>query len=1061
MWKCKSLLTFFLLMLLAVSTYGQNRKIDGVVRSDAGDLVAGATVRVMGTNISSSTDDQGRFQLTVTEGIDVIEVSAIGFETSKLRVENESTLIFTLSKSEEVIEEIYIQTAYGVTKKTAFTGSATVIDSKKLESVNSSNVAQGLQGLSAGVQVTNTSGRPGADPTISIRGIGSLAASTNPLYIVDGVPLDVSLNSFSPSDIESITVMKDAAATSLYGSRAANGVIMITTKHGGRAEPRINVRGGWSTSDFAVKFPKKVSPEKQWELTWEGLYNDGTDFLDMDDQAAREYATNRLPSVFWNTTPLTFPDGTIRNFRSGWNMDHPVGLDGKLKSDAQRLWNFDLFDEAFDYRVKQDYGVDISGSMGDKNQYYTSFAFLDDKGIHVADNFKRFNGRLVLTSNVNDWLTLENSMMYTNAIDKNGGFDARVFRTMPSEYSAYLWDHVENSYSVSPFSGLPRLDEGITNGRAWWPRWSTLGALTESKNDQRDNLQTVSAINVKLLDGLSLRTTYSFQLINNLYRMWKSPEREDQILPSEGYIQRDAYRTYSHTFNNVLTYDKVFEGGHHINVLAGQEIYSYSTNGGGATRHGLAVPYFQEISLAANDPTAWSDLQRYGLASFFGKAEYDYANRYFLSGSVRADGSSRFHPDYRWGQFYSLGGAWQISSESFMENTKDWLQNLKLKASYGEVGNDRVQGYYAYQGLYRPYGYAGNAGVVLSKFSNDKIKWEANIQSNIGLEFTLFNRLSGSVEYFSRKSKDLLLGRPLSPSLGMEDILENIGDIKNYGWELDLNYHAIRSNDFNWQIGLNATTYKNKITYLPTDEEQFTQGVAIFKWREGGSRYDIYAPSYGGVNSDNGRNQWWKYDFDEVGNITGKTKTEVYDEINVDRQRLNQGSVLPKVFGAFTNQFSYKAFDLSFMFYYSFGGKMYDYNYSESNVLRENFAIYDDLDRRWQNPGDQTDVAKVYTYEMFNAFSNARYSDKYIFNNDFVRLRNLMLGYTVPNAVSNRLKLSTIRLFFRGDNLLTFGPAKKRGTDPENFGSNMTGVVEASSGVPALRNFNVGLNISF
>ena len=699
--------------------------------------------------------------------------------------------------------------------------------------------------------------------------------------------------------------------------------------------------------------------------------------------------------------------------------------------------------------------------MGDNNQYYTSFSYIDDKGMHQADNFKRFNGRIALTSKINDRLTMENAMMYMNAIDKNGGFDARVFRTMPSEYSAYLWDHSTNSYSVSPFTGKPHLDEGISNGRAWWPRWSTMGALTEEKNDQRDNLQTVSSLNVRLLENLSLKTTYSFQLINSSYSMWKSPERESELLPSEGYVQRDASRSYSHTVNNVLTYDKVFGDGHHMNVLAGQEIYTYSTSGAGATRHGLAVPYFKEIPLAANDPTAWSSYGSYGLASFFGKAEYDYDDRYFVSGSIRADGSSRFHPDKRWGQFFSLGGAWQISRESFMGPVQEWLQHLKLKASYGEVGNDRVDSYYAYQALYGPYGYAGNAGVILNKFKNEKIKWEANIQSNIGLEFTLFNKLSGSVEYFSRKSKDLILKRPLAPSLGMENILENIGDVRNRGWEFDVSYNAIQASDFNWQISLNATTYKNEITSLPSKEEVFNQGVAYFKWREGGSRYDIFAPSFAGVNPDNGHNQWWKYDFDTNGNIIGQSKTEVYDEVNVDQQRIHQGSVLPKVFGALTNQFRYKHVDLSFMLYYSFGGKMYDYNYSESNVLRENFALYDNLDRRWQKPGDQTDIAKIYTYESANAFSNARYSDQYIFNNDFVRLRNVMLGYTLPDMLSKRWGLSNIRLFFRGDNLLTFGKAKKRGTDPENFGANLIGVVDATSGVPALRNYTIGLNVSF
>ena len=329
-WRQILLIQFFVLFTLNF-LQAQDKELRGVVQTDNGLPVSGATVRWKGTDLSTSTDDKGNFELKIPSEHTLLTVSAVGFTSEEIVVGTKTYISILLTRRQEILEEVYIHTAYGLTKKTAFTGSATVIDSKKLENVNSSNVAQGLQGLSAGVQVINTSGRPGADPNITIRGIGSLTASTSPLYIVDGVPSDVNLNSFSPSDIESITVMKDAAATSLYGSRAANGVIMITTKRGKQGKTTVNARGGWSTSDFAVKFPEKVSPEKQWELTWEGLYNDAMDFgKNMTDEKAREYASKRVPSVFWNTTALTLPDGTQREFRSGWNMDYPIGLDGKL-----------------------------------------------------------------------------------------------------------------------------------------------------------------------------------------------------------------------------------------------------------------------------------------------------------------------------------------------------------------------------------------------------------------------------------------------------------------------------------------------------------------------------------------------------------------------------------------------------------------------------------------------------------------------------------------------------------------------------------------------------------
>jgi hypothetical protein len=339
------------------------------------------------------------------------------------------------------------------------------------------------------------------------------------------------------------------------------------------------------------------------------------------------------------------------------------------------------------------------------------------------------------------------------------------------------------------------------------------------------------------------------------------------------------------------------------------------------------------------------------------------------------------------------------------------------------------------------------------------VKWETNIQMNGGFEFTLFNKLTGSVELFSRKSKDLLLDSPLAPSVGMESILKNIGDIKNTGWEVELNYQAVHTKNFEWNVNFNSTGYKNEITSLPSKEKQFSYGIAIFKWKEGGSRYDIYAPSWAGVNPDNGRNQWWKYTFDTNGNITDKAKTENYSEVNTDQQRINQGSMLPVAYGSITNNFKYKNLDLSFMVYYSIGGKVYDYNYGESNVLRENFAAYDLLDNRWKKPGDVTNVAKIYTYQCFSANSYARYSDKYIFDNTFARLKNVTIGYTLPKTLVQKVGIESVRFYFRGDNLLTFGKQAKHGSDPENGA--LTGVIDGGSPIPSLRSFNMGFNLSF
>lgn len=1066
-------------LLMPQKTYAEVKKhveqseitVKGVVSDSNRELLIGVSVVEKGTNNGTITDMNGNFSLRVNSSNAILTISYVGYKAQEINVGSQRNFNISLIEDSELLDEVVV-TAYGTTKRASFTGSATVIDDKKITDLQPTNVTQGLQGLAAGVQVINNSGRPGADGVVVIRGLGSMTADSSPLYIIDGVASDVPLNSLSYSDIESMTILKDAASTSLYGSRAGNGIVMITTKKGKAGKTTVNLRANWGTSDFAVKFPKKVSAAKQWELTFEGLYNDAMDFLTdqngnaYTDQTARQYAHDNVSRVFWNSSPYTDHTGVSRNYRSGWNTDYPVGLDGKIKSDATRLWEEDLFDQAFSNRLKQDYGIDLSGSLGEKNNYFLSFSFLDDKGVHFSDHFKRFTGRAAVNTEVNKYISLENSLMYTSSTNYNGGFAARVFRVLPSEYSAYAWDHEKNEYAKNPATGELAIDEGWFNGRAWWPRWSAYGAKSETVKNYSDNVRTVSALNIKILPELTYRTTYSFQLENANNRSYRSPVRETQMTPDEGSVGRAAYRNTSHTFNNVLTYDKTFNALHHLNLMVGQEIYKYNQDAFGADRKGLDLPSFTEISLASKDPTAWSYRNKISLAGFFGRANYDYKDRYYISGSIRRDGSSRFHKDNRWGTFSSVGVSWRITEEEFMKETKSWLNSLKLKASYGEVGNDRV-GYYPALGLFESKSYTGQTGVVQKQLPNEGVKWETNVQMNAGIEFTLFDKLSGTFEVFSRKSKDLLLSAPLAPSVGMDSQIKNIGDIKNTGWEVELNYNAISTKDFNWHINVNATQYKNEITSLPSQEETFNVGVGVFKWKKGGSRYDLYAPLWADVNPDNGRNRWWKHTFDADGKVTGREKTEVYSEVNNAEQRMKVGSTLPDLYGSITNTLRYKNFDLSFMFYYSIGGKVYDYNYGESSVLRENFAAYSTLDQRWQKPGDVTNVAKIYTYQLWNANSNAAYSDKYVFNNDFLRLRNLVLGYNLPTKLIKRIGLNSARVYVKGDNLLTFGVLKNHGSDPENFstvgnGANIAGgIIDGESGIPALRSYSVGINVQF
>lgn len=1028
--------------------------VTGKVLDEFNEPLPGVTVLESGTTNGTTSGLDGDFSLSLKRGA-VLRFSFIGYKDLEIKVLN-NKLEVQMEPDVKAIDEVIV-TAYGKSTKASFTGSASVVKADEIAKLAPTNISEGLQGLSPGLQIINNSGRAGEDAVIMIRGLGSMTAGSNPLIVLDGIPTDAALNSINYSDIESISVLKDAASTSLYGSRAGNGVIMITTKRGKSGKVKVNLRSSWSTSEFAVGFPERVSPEKQYELTFEGLYNDATDFMGMDDSQARQYAYENVTKNYWSAKPFTDPQGNERLYRSGWNTDFPVGLDGKIKPDAKRLWNDDVFGQAFKHRLKQDYGIDLSGGLGESSDFFTSFSYLNDKGMYLADDFKRFSGRMALNTKINKYITLENRISYVNSTSKNRWFDARVFRVMPTEYSAFLWDHTTDNYKMNPYTGEKSLDQGLYNGRTWWPGWSPFGFMNEDFNEIKDNLQTNSTLNIQILPWLKFRTIYSYQLVNSTSKAIVSPWTEDRLNPQGGNINYGNSRNTSHTISNTLSSENTF-GNHKLAFLIGQEAYKFESKGNGMGRGGVSSPYFTEISFGTKEPSVYSWTDNYRLLSFLGKADYDFANRYYLSASIRLDGTSRFAAENRWGVFWSLGGSWRLTSESFLESTKDWLDNLKLKASYGETGNDNV-GFYAYQGLYNTTMYENQVGVFPAQLANSDIKWESNKQTNVGLDLGIFNRFTLSAEYFLRVSKNLLLDSPLAPSLGMGSILKNIGDIQNAGVEFDLTYSAFRTKDFNWDIAMNFSHYKNKITSLPKDEVIFSQALTQYIWKEGGSRYDIYTPHWADVNPENGRNRWWKYSFDEEGNITGREKTENYNDVNTRQQWFKMGSALPKLYGSLTNNFSYKNFDLSVMLYYSLGGKVYDYNYGESSVVRGNFAYYDFVDSRWQNPGDVTNSPKIYVNNCFDAFSNAKYSDFYLKNNNYMRLRNLTFGYTIPSEISKRVGVDMVRVYFRGDNLFTVGKMVKYGTDPENGG--ISGTIDGSSGVPALRSYNFGINVSF
>ncbi len=1006
-----------------------DRNIYGTVTNRSGVLLPGVTVFVKGTNKGTVTDQDGKFNLNVSETDRTLVVSFIGLRT--LEVEITGQEIYNIVMEEEIVgvDEVVV-VAYGTSRRSSFVGSASVVSKEKLEKIQTSNATQALQGMSSGVQVINNSGQPGANATVIIRGVGSMNASIEPLYVVDGVPYGGYLNSISPSDIESMTILKDATASALYGSRAANGVIIINTKKGQKKEGQINFRSTLSFSELAVDMPRPLNPQEYAEISWKALYFEALDGGQSASEAALT-ATNNLGNEI-KINP--FDNNT------------PVGTDGKLVSDARLLFEGDWRGELLKSRPKQEYSIDFSGK-NNKTNYYFSASYLNDKGIFTTQKFERISGRSNVNTKIKSWLEMGTNTSFAHSFTDSPAGSSTVWflRTVPSIYPVYEYDYDTNQYRVDD-NGNKIYDYG--NDRKEWIGWNPLADAEYNKyNTWVDNLSSRNYAEVTFSPNLKFRSTFSLDYYLTSYHSYTTPDYG--YLKGRGAVYKSTRRAVTTTVTNLLTYNKKIKE-HAIDVLLGQEAYKFKSNDLSAGREDLPFGGLYELSSAATMTSSSSQEDNYRLLSWFSRFEYNYDNKYYFSGSVRTDGTSRFSGNSRYGVFWSLGSSWRITQESFMQS-QGWLDNLKVKASYGAVGNDKLATLYAYQGLYATgYDDYGLPGLLISRLPNEGLKWETNLQFNVGLEFSILKKINGSFEYFNRKSKDLLFTRPMAPSSGFSGVDRNIGDIENRGVELDLNYRIIEGELFRWNIDLNATHYKNEITNLPQDEIN----AGVFKWREGESRYNFWGAEFAGINPENGNDQWWKNIYETIDGekvLKERVLTESYSDVSGDDQKKYLGDALPDLFGGITNTVYFKGIDLSCMFYYSLGGKLYDGDYSQMMSYRQGYSFHPDVLDSWTPENQSSEITR-----FSKTFSNSQgsYSSKYIFDNTFVRLRNLTLGYTMPQSVTQQIKVSSLRFFVKGDNLFTWGSASKRGTDPEQGINGRTG-----NRFPTVKTFSVGLQL--
>ncbi|MCD7936219.1 MAG: TonB-dependent receptor [Tannerellaceae bacterium] len=1037
--KC---LIFLLFLWQAVLIYAQERTVSGVVTDEFGEPLIGATVLIKGTSRGVITDIDGKYLHTHVQDGAILQVSYIGYDTKEIVVHG-NILNVTLENATTQLDDIIV-VAYGTASKAGYTGSASTVKKEAIANAQVSSISRLLQGAASGVQAVSSSGQPGSDASIYIRGIGSVNASSNPLYIVDGAPYEGDLNSINPADIESLSVMKDAASTALYGARAANGLIIITTKQGVRAEkPRIDASFKYGISSRAVSDYNKIGTNDYFELYWEALRNqeyyvEGASW----ESAAQTASRNLVSSLGINPYGSTYPN--------------PVGTDGKLVAGATPLWDDDWTKEYTQNAHRTEAQVNISGG-GAKNNYYVSLGYLDDQGIAIASGFKRYTGRVNLNSDLKPWLRITTGIALTHSVqdapqseDSNLANTLNFARMIPNFYPIWLRDTETGQYVDENGNVVSKEDRVIDYGRyrpsGANPKYNHLGSSRYDFNKRtRDMASLRGAVEIDLLPGLTYRGSLNIDYTNRINHSYTNPvygASADNDSP--GSVSKYNYRTTGFTGNNILTYTFRLAGKHDFKILAGQEYYEYNNGYFGGVRNGFPGLGFYEPVAASELSSFTGQSEQYKLLSYFGNIEYNFSHKYYGSVSLRRDGSSRFSPESRWGTFWSLGASWRISEEEAVQAIP-WISRLTLRASYGGQGNDNLLLYYGYQALYTIKNNLGDTGFVSSTISNPDLKWETNLNLNIGIDFGLFdNRLTGSVEYFNRRTKDLLFQIPKPLSTGFSGYNANTGALKNEGVEISLSGTVLKTKDLSWDIFANATHYKNKITSLPQGE--IISGNKLL--RVGGSIYDFFLVEWAGIEESTGLPQWYKSNKDGT-----REKTTVYTQANNTDSKIIAGSSLPDLAGGFGTNLTYKGFELSALFNYTLGGKIY--NGDKTGILHNGStagrAMSTDMLDRWTPENRHTDVPRLQTS---NSSAWTSTSTRFLVNADYLRLKNLTFGYNFPRRLIQQAGIENLKLYIQGENLLTvFG---EQGMDPEQTVSGGT-----YYRYPQMKTFSFGVNISF
>lgn len=1070
----KKLFSLLMTVALAVAVaFAQNRTVTGTVVSAADDEpLSGATVQPVGGGTGVAADIDGNFSISVPQNVHKLTISYVGM-ASKIVDITSGKMVIKLDPAANVLSDVIV-TAYGQSTRQAFTGTAAVVSAEQIEKSTVTNVLSSLNGKAPGLQMFNASGQPGSGPsTIRIRGISSVNSNVNnaPLYVLDGIPFSGDISAINPNDIESLTVSTDAASNALYGARGANGVIFITTKRGKAGQnATVTLDAKWGANTRAQQDYNTIKDPALYYETYYSALNDYYRSLGLSAEAACRRTNAEM--IYGDGTGLGYqvfnvPEGELFIGQNGrLNPNSTLGRVANYKGVDYLLYPDNWLDNTYSSSLRQEYNISASNS-GDKGDFFASFGYLKNEGIIKNTSYERFTGRLAANSQIKSWLKVGGDLSYAHYDNKAMSGDGST--TLSSNplgtaisiapiYPMFL--RYADGNRMLNSAGMLLYDYGDGQNAGYKrPAGAAAGSNGMSGTLYNTNLTTGNTFRATGTVEVRFLKDFRFTSKNSVYvDEYRGQFLGNPYLPS--YSSTGGSVSVSHGRKTVATYQQLLNwshkfGDHNVAALAGHENTYERSATLDADRNQLFLPGIAELDNAVVDGTMSSYSGAYNNEGWLFQGQYDYASKYFGNVSYRRDASSKFHPDHRWGNFWSIGGAWIISKESFFN--ADWVNELKYKISYGEQGNDGIPSY-LYTNRYSIVNVGDQPGLSPSTVKgNPDITWEKNSNFNTGVEFSLFNyRLTGEVDYFYRKTHGMLYQKPLAASTGYSNIWQNFGDMSNSGLELQLNGTVISTNDWTWTLNFNLTYLRNRIVKLPETNRNMTveghEGSASggYFQGEGLPMYTWYCYDWAGVNPETGEGMYWKDIKDADGNITGREKVTYTED---PTQYLN-GTALNDVYGGFGTTLTFRDFDFSMDFAYGLGGKVMDSAYKgymmTPNANNTGSAFHADVLKAWTPENPNSDIPRWRFGDNDISTSN-----RFLTSASYLSLQNINFGYTLPVKLTQKFFVQKLRVYFAAENVWLW--SKRQGLDPRQ---SITGATTNAYYSP-IRTFTGGLTLTF